>query len=794
MKNLNTERLTRKQKNADNKKYFKEKIDSLDMSLGDISYSYNEISEEKRLRVNYDLFNNIIDVTDFEHVCKPYGAKVGALPTKMTNKDIVSGKIKAILGMESKRPFNFTVYATNPEASTRKEKKHYEMVREWTVNQIMGPIRQEVQMEYAQKMKGQKLSQEEQEKVKLEIEEEVKSRTPEEAKKYMERDHKDVAEIMTIQLLEYLQEATDARRKFNKGMKHASLGAKEIYYVGDIGNEPNFMVINPKRFTCDSSEDIDFIQNREWASCEYPMTPSMIISYFGDDLNDDNIDNIYNSWGGFHNESFDQGDLFALHSRHEDGYSLNTIPVVHGVWKGLRKIGFLTFKGKDGSLKEKMVDETYKLKEELGDVSIEWEWIPVAYETWKIKASEPIYIKEREIPGQLKDMNTLNKCQLPYFGTYYDDTNSTPTGPMDRLKPFQYFYDILNYRFEMLAATDKGKKILMNIKGIPQSEGIDLKKWKYLMESSPMMWYNPDEEGMDPYTDANTVAKVLDLSYAGDMNKYVEMMEYVRQQAGRSIGVTDQVEGEISPDQSVRNVQQGLTQTSNILEPYFELHDHVKKHVLSALVEQAKICWQDEKYKKLSYSLDDMSQKTITLDMGLLDSSSLNLFIQNASKAEQAKQMVSQLTHAAVQNQKAELSDVATILRQDSIVQIEETLRKAERARDEREKEIEEIRNKGQQEKDKREADEAAKKHDREKELTVLKEEERRKTEFMKGTLMGASYNPDVDKDGDGENDYLELAKQSMEKEFKEKEDNREERKFQHQKSVDKEQLKQKNQ
>lgn len=779
-----TERLTRKQKKAEDYRWYREKMDSLDMSLSDNAYTYNEVSEDRRMKVNYDLFNNIIDHSDFEHVCKPYGAKVGELPLKMTNKDIVSGKIKAFLGMESKRPFNFTVYATNPEASTRKEKKQFDLVKEYVVNRIMKPIREEVQMQHAQKMQGRELKEEEREQIKAQIEEEVKAKTPEEVKKYMSRDHKDVAEIMTVQLLEYLIEKTDAKRKFNKGMKHGSLSGKEVYYVGEINGEPDFWSVNSRRFTCDSSPDVDFIQDKEWATCEYPMTPSMIITMFGDELNKDEIDIIYESWGGFQNREFSEENLFEAFDRRYDD-DLSTIPVVHGVWKGLRKIGFLKYKGMDGKTKEKMVDETYKINEEYGDITIDWEWIPVNYETWKIKASTIIYVRKREIPGQLKDIETIYKSPLPYYGVYYDDMNSIPTSLMDRLRPFQYFFNILNYRFETLASTDKGKKILMNIKSIPQSEGIDLKKWKYMMESSPIMWYNPDEEGMDPYTDANTVAKVLDLGYAGEMNKYIEMMEYTRQQAGRSVGITDQVEGKISSDESVRNVQQGLTQTSNILEPYFELHDYVKRDVLSALVETAKICYQGEKTKKLSYTLDDMSQRTLTLDVGLLDSSTLNLFVQNSSRVQEAKDLVKQLTHAAVQNQKAELSDVAAILRQDSIVEAEETLREAERERDEKMKEMEEIKNKGQAEKDKRDADREKEKHEREKEVIVLKEEERRKTEFLKGSMTAASFNADVDTDNDGENDFIELAEQQLENDMKEKELSLEERKFQHQKSKD---------
>ena len=44
------------------------------LSFTNATYN-NQISEYKRKKVNYDLFNGIIDVKDFEHVIKPFGAQ-----------------------------------------------------------------------------------------------------------------------------------------------------------------------------------------------------------------------------------------------------------------------------------------------------------------------------------------------------------------------------------------------------------------------------------------------------------------------------------------------------------------------------------------------------------------------------------------------------------------------------------------------------------------------------------------------------------------------------------------------
>lgn len=782
------QRISTSAKNADKKAWYKEQCDMLDVNHFSERFGHGLVSDYKRMKVNYDLFNNILNVQDFEYVCSPFGSEAGELPAKMVNRDISSGKIKSILGMEMKRPFSWKVVATNPEATTRREQEEFGRIREYVVNSIMSPIRQQVQEKYAAESEGSEITAEQKKQIEQQVAQETKSLTPQEVKKYMTREYQDPAEVMSHQLLEYLTQKCDLKRKFNNTFKHGLLSAKGIMYVGILNDEPEAWNVNSLRFSYDKSPDLDFIEDGENASCGYKMLPSDIVKYFGDQLKQDEIDRIYEAWSGYRTTDY-TGDLFDALDSEYDHDDNSSISVIHTVWKSLRKMGFLTYKDQQGIEQMTLVDENYKMSKEAGDIKIEWEWIPEVYETWKIKTAEPIYVNMRPLPGQFKDINNLYHCKLPYYGVIYDNMNSQETSLMDRLKVYQYYYNILWYKFELLAASDKGKKVLMNINAVPDSAGIDIEKWQYFMESTPYMWYDPNEEG-GGYNDANTVAKVIDLSYAGQMNQYIEMMEYVRLQAGRATGVTEQVEGQISANESVRNAQQNLQSSSNILELYFELHNHVKKNVLQALLETAKIAYSGEKSKKLSYVLDDMSVHMLTVDMGLLDNSTLGLFISNSVKAQEVLDLLKQLTHAAMQNQKIELSEVMAVARQEGIVEAEETLKVAEQARREQEQAAQNRQlEAAAEEADKGRAREREK-FEEEKELIRLKETERRKTEIVKNSLMGASFNPDMDRDNDGENDFIELAKNGLDADIKRSKQDLDRDKFEHQKQVDKQKLK----
>lgn len=774
------ERLTRNQKNSKNKAWYREKVDYYDNQGRSEGYGFGGVAEKKRMKVNYDLFNNILDLSDFEYVCKPFGSQVGELPAQMVNRDIVSGKIKVLLGMEMRRPLSWRIAATNPSASTRRSREEAKQIREYVVNNVMLGVRQEIELERQEELQGRELTAEERQQVMSEIEQEMQTRTPEEVKRYMERDHKDVAEVMSHQLIEYLFKKVDLARKFNVAFKHGLLSALQVMYVGIINGHPDAWNVNSMNITHDSSPDIQFIEDGEWVSCVYNMGPSQIIRSFGEELTNKEIDAIYEAW----NISDDDLDLFVI----DETLSNEAIPVTHAVWKSLRKIGFLTFEDEEGYEREIVVDESYEFNPDGGDIDLEWEWIPEVYEAWKIHAAEPIYVNMRPVPGQYKDLNNLYHCSLPYKGVIYDNMNSDKTALMDRLKIFQYYYDIVMYRIELLLASDKGKKVMMNINMIPDSAGIDIKKWQYFMESTPYMWYDPSEEGT--YAEAGSIAKEIDLSLASDINKYIEIAEYLRVQAGRSVGITEQVEGQIGADEAVRNTQQAIIQSAHILEPYFKMHDYMKRNVLQALLETAKVAYSINPPEALTYVLDDLSLKTLELDVGLLESSTLGIFMVDSSETEEVRETIRMLSHAALQNQMLEMSDIINVIKQTSVTEAEESLLAAEQKRREAENAMQEKALQDNEKARQAEAENSIREHQQELEKIIVKEEERRKTEIIKSSLIGASFNPDLDENRDGINDFLAIAKTQMDVELKSAKQALDRERFEHQKETDKENIK----
>lgn len=788
------QRLTRKQKEADDKRWYKDQLDSLNVlsfnsggtfgfnnGSGGVLTSGETISEYRRMKVNYDLFNNIINKSDFEHVCYPFGKEMGDLPADFSNKDIISGKVKALLGMELKRPFSWKVAAVNQEATTRIEVEETKRLRDFVTSSIMTPIRVEIEQKYAQESQGKELSQEEQQRLAEQIQQELAAMTPPEVKRYMEREHQDPAEVLSHQILEYLMQKQDIQMKFNKAWKHGLISGREIFWVGTVNGEPTLKVVNPLRFDYDKSDDSDYIEEGEWACYEMYMTPSEIMKHFGSELSTTEIDEIYEDYS--HGASLPDS---SFQFRNDGTSSMMGIRVIHGEWKSLKAFKFLY--GTDletGEPYEDMVDESYVLDPEVGDERIDTEWITTKHEGYLIGKDKYAFL--REVPGQHKDMDNLYNCKLSYIGAGYDNLNSEVTSLVDRMKYYQYMYNVLLYRVELLIASDDGKSFLLNANLIPKSSGLDIEKWMYYFKVNKVGLMDPSEEGNKGNSNMGEAAKELDMSLISDIQKYQMLAEYIERRCGESVGITKQIEGQIGQDEAVRNTQQALVQSANILEPYFNLHNQIKRNVLQALIECAKVAYSTLQPKSLSYVLDDMSRRMLEIDYELLENSTYGIFVSNSMKSVEALQMVQQLSHAAMQNQMIELSDVLTIMNAESTQVAEEMLKVAESQRIERQQSIEQ--QKMQQVNQQGEAQRTWEKERMSIEHTNKMEEIQLKgdLDIEKQTILSLGFNEDKDLDKDGTPDVLEVAKFGVDADIKARKQDLDEKKFEEDKKQNKE-------
>ena len=171
--------------------------------------------------------------------------------------------------------------------------------------------------------------------------------------------------------------------------------------------------------------------------------------------------------------------------------------VTTAYWKSQRMVGHLTKIENDGSVTDLIVSEDYKTtvnpiydntfkkgkdRETLiyGE-HIDWIWIN---ETWGgIKVGpnkahyytesdrdsfEPIYLNIKPIKFQFKGDFSLYGCKLPVEGAIFSDRNTMSRSMVDKMKPYQIGFNLVNNQIADILIDELGTIILLDQNTLPK--------------------------------------------------------------------------------------------------------------------------------------------------------------------------------------------------------------------------------------------------------------------------------------------------------------------------------------
>lgn len=684
-------------KSRKGKKWGKSCIDELEK----ITYSdasYNGRSSRYRKQINYDLYNGVLDQKDFEYVVNPYGHSADEFPANLQHYDIISPKLQLLMGEEIKRPFNFRVISHDPASISQIEETRKKMLMEFLYSVVVPPEVRQQQEQQAQEMAaqqtegGQPPAPEEQQM--------QQPQTPAQIEKYINYEYQDVREKQGQNILEYLVREENIQNKFNQGFKDALIAGEEIYWVGEVAGEPVVRVCNPLDIRVILDPDSPWIDDAQSIIEERWLTLSSVIDEFHDVLSPKDIDALERGTGRggdmedgginypyseFNIINYDAGGTFDpnhIRQYRRDGM----IRIIQCEWKSMRKVGFIKTLDENGFEHEDIVDEIFEVPDyaekdkKTGEwvfdgVSLKWEWISEYWEGTKI--AEDIYLNIRPKENQRRDMDNNSIVKSGYVGYIYNERNSESISLIDRMKPYQYLYNIVYYRTELALAKSKGKVALMDIAQIPSSEGWDVSKWMYYLDSVGVMFINSREEGNRSQQAAPfNQFQSIDLSMGNYINTHVQLLDQIKTEVGELSGVSRQRQGQVQTSELVGNTERAVTQSSHITEYWFYNHSEVKKKVLQALIDVAKMAWRNG--KKIQYIMDDMSKVFMNIEGDDFSSTSYGVFVSNSSKDDRTIDQLRNLAQSALQSGVTSFADIADIIQDESITSIQRKLKEAQ--------------------------------------------------------------------------------------------------------------------
>tara|TARA_R110000744_G_scaffold87840_2_gene171409 strand:- start:8642 stop:11083 length:2442 start_codon:yes stop_codon:yes gene_type:complete len=629
-------------------------------------------------RVNFDLYSDILDQADIERTCNPHNLGGLSSPAKMQNYPICNPKIDLLVGESIKRRFDFKVRVANADAISEKEEDLKGKLIQIITEDIKSDSSSEEEM--AEKMKK--------------------------FQNYVDFDYQSIRERTATQILTYLYKHLRLDVLFAKGFKDALISAEEAYLIDIVAGEPLVKKLNVLNVHTVRSGESNKLDDADIITISGYMSPGQIIDEYHDELKPADITMIENDLvGNSSGESaIDIGRKPDLALRVEDTINLahlendtnygstfdgaGNIRVVKAYWKSMRKIKKVKYITEDGEYDYAFRDENFKIDESKGEeetilwVSEWWEGHKIGGGVGDNDDVNAIYTRMRPKPVQFRSMENPSKCHPGIVGTIYNTNDNQGVSLMDRMKPYQYLYNVLAYNTELMIAKNKGKIMRLGLHEIP--EGWEIDKWLSMADGMNIAVYDAFKEGNKGNAQGklagamNAQSPIIDMEMGNSIQLYMNMMSYIKQELGEIAGVSAARQGQISTREAVGNVEREVAQSSHITEYWFMEHDQVKIRVLECLLQTAKYAWKDAKNKKVQYVLDDGASIVMNLDGQDFNEADYGLLITDGSGSHELMQSMKQLAHAGIQNGILNYTQLIDIFSTESVSSIRKKLTRSE--------------------------------------------------------------------------------------------------------------------
>ena len=638
------------------------------IGMGEVVSGGMTRSRFEELQTYYNLYNSIFDEKDLKAVTNPFKVDDG-FPATPQDFNIIRPKIDLLVGEETKRPFNFRVVRTNPEATSAYQDQMKKMVLDYVMSSISARMSPQEAKQFQDKMASGEIM------------------PPEQISRYMQRDYKDIVENCGYHALSYLRQKLNMDHEYIKGWKDALISSEEVYYVGILNGEPYMERVNPLFFSFDKSPELEFIEDGDWCCRRMRLAYTEVYDRFYDKMDEKQLNELLDiinqspqSYGADKNmiDDFNHLKLRIVDNPTYDFRARNTVNVWHACWKSFKRIAYVSYKDENGEIQKTIVDENYTVNGT--EENIEWDWIIEVWEGYRI--GNEMYVGAKPLEYQHISIDNPNSQKLPYCGVVYSNTNSLPRSLVSILKPLQYFYIVLWYRLEIALSRDKGKVLNMDITQIPKSMNIDPARWLHYLSAVGVNFINPYEEGWQipgreggkPAT-FNQISQV-DLTMSDVIAQYIQLMGKIEEIAGTISGITVQRQGEITSSEVGANVERSVVQSSHITEPLFWMHNQCKRNVMNMLLNTAKGAWEKSGKKKLNFIFDDVERSFMDI-VPEFYYEDMDVFVTDTSKDVENIQKLQSLVQPAMQNG-ASLLEAAEILTSDNLNKIKDKLKEIE--------------------------------------------------------------------------------------------------------------------
>lgn len=640
-------------------------------------------------KINYDLLNGKLHMSDIELVLNPDNIKAGFVPDRIQHYPIMNSKLNVLRGEESRRVFDYRVIVTNPNAISEIENNKKEELLKNLQELIANTSKSEE--EFNQEL--EKLND------------------------YYTYEWQDMREIRGNAILNHYVKEYNIPLLFNNGFMDAVTVGEEIYQCDIVGGEPIIERLNPLKVRIFKSGYSNKIEDADMIIIEDYWSPGKVIDTYYDVLSKkdieyienipdhvgqasiDSMDNIDERFGYVNNhmvgeEISTDGFYFDPFNLFSDSISNSLLPydlagnirVLKMYWKSRRRIKKVkSYDPETGEEIYNFYPETYVIDKDNG----EEEQILYINEAWEgTKIGTDIYVNMRPRVIQYNRLSSPSRCNFGIIGSIYNLNDSRPFSLVDMMKRYNYFYDVIHDRLNKIMARSWGKLLRLDLAKVPKKW--DIEKWMYYAKVNGIAVEDSFKEGNIGSATGklagalnNSSSGVIDAEFGNSIQSQINLLEFIKMEMSEVVGITRQREGQINNRETVGGVERATLQSSHITEWLFVIHDDVKRRVLECFLETAKIAFKGRS-KKFPYILSDGSMKIMDVDGDEFAEADYGLVVDNSQGTQELAQKLDMLAQAALQNQTLSFSTIMRLYNSSSLAEKQRLVERDEQAIQER--------------------------------------------------------------------------------------------------------------
>ena len=640
-------------------------------------------------KINYDLLNGKLHMTDLELILNPENIRAGFIPDRIQHYPIMNSKLNILRGEESKRVFDYRVVVTNPNAISEIENNKKEELFQRLKTLISNTSQSEE--EFNQEL--EKLND------------------------YYTYEWQDMREIRANALLNHYIKEYNIPFLFNNGFMDAMAVGEEIYQCDIVGGEPTIERLNPLKVRIFKSGYSNKIEDADMIIIEDYWSPGKVIDTYYDVLSKkdieyieklpdhvgqaavDSMDNIDERYGYVNNnmvgeEISTDGFYFDPFNLFSDSTSNSLLPydlagnlrVLRVYWKSRRRIKKVkSYDPETGEEIYNFYPETYIINKDAG----EEEQIFYINEAWEgTKIGTDIYVNMRPRVIQYNRLSNPSRCHFGIIGSIYNLNDSRPFSLVDMMKYHNYYYDVIHDRLNKMMAKNWGKILKLDLAKVPK--GWDIEKWMYYAKANGLAVEDSFKEGNIGISTGklagalnNASSGVIDAEFGNSIQYLINLLEFIKMEMSETVGITKQREGQISNRETVGGVERATLQSSYITEWLFVQHEDVKRRVLECFLENIKTSLKGRN-KKFQYILSDATMKIMDIDGDEFAEADYGLVVDNGKGTQELSQKLDMLAQAALQNQTLSFSTIMKLYSSSSLAEKQRFVEKDERIIQER--------------------------------------------------------------------------------------------------------------